>query len=93
MIIALFCRALLQVASLCFRTENKRTYFLLLFAASCSKLLRVASRIWQEFGKLFIAVGSGSVIGQLSLGYGLSSLVVEVAAWFHPLMEYPDDLN
>jgi hypothetical protein len=66
---------------------------LFLFAGSCSKLLRVASRIWQEFGKLFIAVASGYVIGQVSLGYGLSRLVVEVAAWFHPLMEHPDDLN
>jgi hypothetical protein len=78
---------------MCFRTEKKRTCFLLPFAAFCSKLLRVASRIRQEFGKLFIAVGSGYVIGQVSLGYGLSGLIGEVAAWFHPLMEYPDDLN
>jgi hypothetical protein len=49
------------------------------------------------FGKnlanFFIAVGSGYVIGQVSLGYGLSRLVAEVAARFHPLMEYPNDLN
>jgi hypothetical protein len=61
-----------------------------LFALSCFELRPAFGKNLANF---FIAVASGYVIGQVSLAYGLSRLVFEVAAWFHPLMEYPDDLN
>jgi hypothetical protein len=45
------------------------------------------ARIWQSFHRHFCVVNQGFP------SYRRSCLVVEVPAWFYPLMEYSDNLD
>jgi hypothetical protein len=78
---------------MCFREKTNgltSCFYLRLFALSCFELRPAFGKNLANFSSRLALV---NVIGQVSLGYGLSRLVVEVAARFHPLMEYTDDLN